>query len=370
MSATSTDKPPPSAPTVIEQVVLPGVHQLRSIRHDPSGNILAGAGMDGDVHRFEQRFEGWYQLLSLGGHDAWVTQVRWHPSDSLLFSSDSWGQLQCTELFAEDPARRNIHWKHKTAHDGWIRDLAISPDGTRLATCGRDRKVRVWNTDGKLLATKDCPEDQFAVSFAPCGGQVVHGGLKGHIALWDYGRNKTVREFDGSSFHTYHRIQDIGGLRTFGWMDSGKTLVAAGTKPETGATVQSSPLLAFYDSETGETRQEAVCGSNSQGYIEDIAIHPEGYVMAVASGSPGQGKLFFFNPSEGEPDTPPPAKPFYENTKIINPHSVSLHPDGRQFVVTSTNRGSNGNGRRLNKQGEYEGNTSPVHVFELASGST
>ena len=353
-------------PKVVEQTVLPGVAQLRSIRHGPSGNYLAAAGLDGMIYRFEQRIQGWYQLLSIGGHDAWVTQVRWHPRKFHLYSADSWGQLRCTELFPEDASKRTVHWKHKQAHDGWIRDLAVSPEGSHLATCGRDRKVRVWNTDGKLIATRESPEDVFVCSFAPCGGQIVYGDLKGHIALWDYAKDKTVREFDGSAFHTYHRIQDIGGLRIFAWMDDGKTLVAAGTKPESGATVQSSPLLVFYDAETGETRQEALCGSNNQGYVDDIAIHPDGYVMAVTSGTPGNGKLFFFKPGEGDTVTDSTAKPFYENTKVINPHSISLHPDGRQFVVTSTNKGSNGNGRRLNKDGEYEGNTSPVHVFELS----
>jgi hypothetical protein len=42
-----------------------------------------------------------------------------------------------------------------------------------------------------------------------------------------------------------------------------------------------------------------------------------------------------------------------------------MHPNGQLLAVTATNRGSNGNGRRLNKDGEYAGNTSPVHLFEL-----
>ena len=44
-----------------------------------------------------------------------------------------------------------------------------------------------------------------------------------------------------------------------------------------------------------------------------------------------------------------------------NPH----HPDGKQFALSSTNRASNGNGRRLDKEGNYVGNYSPVHVMQL-----
>ncbi len=41
------------------------------------------------------------------------------------------------------------------------------------------------------------------------------------------------------------------------------------------------------------------------------------------------------------------------------------HPDGKQFALSSTNRASNGNGRRLDKEGNYVGNYSPVHVMQL-----
>ena len=61
-----------------------------------------------------------------------------------------------------------------------------------------------------------------------------------------------------------------------------------------------------------------------------------------------------------------PQKPFYSHTKIANCHAVALHPDGRRYAVTATNRNSNGNGRRLDKEGKDPGNVSPVHVFDLA----
>ena len=40
------------------------------------------------------------------------------------------------------------------AHDGWLRALAVSPDGTKLATCGNDRLVKVWTVaDGMVAET-------------------------------------------------------------------------------------------------------------------------------------------------------------------------------------------------------------------------
>ena len=52
--------------------------------------------------------------------------------------------------------------------------------------------------------------------------------------------------------------------------------------------------------------------------------------MAVTSGSPGSGLLFLLDPAEKEA--------FHENKKMANCHALALHPDGKHFVVTSTNR--------------------------------
>ena len=53
-----------------------------------------------------------------------------------------------------------------------------------------------------------------------------------------------------------------------------------------------------------------------------------------------------------------------------NCHSLAVHPNGRRLAVTATNGGSNGNGRQLDKSGEYPGNWSPVHIWEMQAGMT
>jgi hypothetical protein len=58
-------------------------------------------------------------------------------------------------------------------------------------------------------------------------------------------------------------------------------------------------------------------------------------------------------------------EPFFTNTAVANCHSVTLHPDGKRFAVAAMNKASNGNGRQLTKDGQYLGNNSPVHLFEI-----
>ena len=51
----------------------------------------------------------------------------------------------------------------------------------------------------------------------------------------------------------------------------------------------------------------------------------------------------------------------------FNCHSIALHPDRKMFVVSATNRNSQGNGAVRDKAGAYLGNNSPLHVFEIVA---
>jgi WD40 repeat protein len=217
--------------------------------------------------------------------------------------------------------------------------------------------IRLWSAQGQLAAAHEHDEDIYAMTFAPEGQTVVFGDLHGNIRAWDFVAQKAGRDFDGKASYKLDYIQDIAGLRVLMFLDGGKTLAAAGTSPKNGATIQSVPLMLFFDFASGKPEREFRHGAPKDGFINDMAWHPDGYLLLATSGDPGSGKLQFLRPTESEP--------FYTNTDMANCHSVALHPDGKRFAVTATNRNSNGNGRPNNKDGRYPGNHSPIHFFEL-----
>jgi WD40 repeat protein len=75
--------------------------------------------------------------------------------------------------------------------------LAYSPDGTILASGGRNDPVRLWNAQtGQLLRT--LPEQMvFALAFSPDGNQLVTGGANKIVRLWDVANGKEVRHMKG-----------------------------------------------------------------------------------------------------------------------------------------------------------------------------
>ena len=79
--------------------------------------------------------------------------------------------------------------------------------------------------------------------------------------------------------------------------------------------------------------------------------------MAVTCGTPGTGQLLFVAPDADEP--------FFRDTKVANPHSLHFCSTRGLLCLTTTNKGSNGNGRRLDANGEYASNSTPIEFFRL-----
>lgn len=330
--------------------------QIYRGRYGPCGKFLIGGALDATVRRWDATDPAALKpLTSLTGHHGWVSAIAFSPKGQWLFTADSWGALRCWPYAEADPQPR---WAIDDAHDGWLRDIAVSPDGQTLATCGRDQLVRLFAAaDGRLLHTfEGHHEDVYTVAFSPDGDTVASGDERGVVKLWSVKDKKHLRDLDARSLHKLDRLQEVGGLRVLMFTDEGKTLLAAGTTPTRGATVQGTPTILHFDVKTGELRHTFQIGKANDGHVEDLALHPQGFLVGVTSGTPGSGRLFFVRPAD--------AAAFYDDTKLANSHAVALHPDAKRFAVFNTNNGSNGNGRKTDKDGNYVGNYSPVQVFE------
>jgi WD40 repeat protein len=332
--------------------------QLCVARFSPDGSRLFAGGCDSRVYRWDCSGEKPMDLPSWDNGGGWVQCVEFAPDGKTLFTADSWGSLQAWNSTDEEP---KPVWSRKDAHAGWIHGLAVSPDGQWLATACIYGTVRVWSAkDGNVKHTfaPEKPETEaFAVAFHPDGKSLVSGDVFGEVKQWDLATGKKVREFDAKPLFKEHRLQNVGGARVLLFDKDGKRLFVAGTQPKNGGNVQGVPTVLVFDWKTGKLTKKIEMGRTSDVYVCDLAWHPAGFLLAAISGNPGAGKIVLQRPEDD--------KPFFTTTKYANCHSLALHPGGKRFAVTSTNTGSNGNGRRL-KNGEYLGNHSPVHVFDFA----
>jgi WD40 repeat protein len=325
--------------------------QIIALNFNGDGSILAAVGYEPTVRRWSFDGKALTQLPSITGLHGWTTAVVFH--QSRLFCSDSWGELRACD------GEKTV-WMNEAAHDGWIRQISVAPDGKTIATCGNDRFVRIWDSaTGTKLAEHSHGEHVYAIGHHPTDQSIVFGDVRGQVELWDAGLKAQLRKFDASSIAMVWQMQDVGGLRFVRFIDGGKTLLAAGGIPTGGGNVTAStPSILFFDAASGKLTKTVKHGATKDGFIQALSQHPNGTLMAGCAGASGSGIVFLLDPTAD--------KPFYENTKLPNVLSLALHPDGKHFIITSTNRDNIGaNGISLLKDGSYANFTSPLHLFEV-----
>ena len=97
----------------------------------------------------------------MAGHPRMVNAVAWGSSEDVLISGDGGGILRWWNI------RSGTCIQLREAHQGAIQALRRSPDRTKLASCGNDGAIRLWDLHtGAYLQTlrRDRPYERMDIS--------------------------------------------------------------------------------------------------------------------------------------------------------------------------------------------------------------
>jgi WD40 repeat protein len=167
---------------------LPGISATgASLNLSPNGQQLAAGYFNGAL-RVWNLADG--KATDVTGHKAGITAVRFNPAGDQIATS---GMDNTIQIWANPPAAMPA--KTLAGSTRWVRDLAYTPDGTRLVSVGDDRNVRIWNlADGKVLHTLAGHTDWvLAVSVRGDGHLAATGGYDRTIRLWDLDKGALVK---------------------------------------------------------------------------------------------------------------------------------------------------------------------------------
>jgi WD40 repeat protein/uncharacterized caspase-like protein len=213
--------------------VISGIpNALETVAISPDGQrIVAGLGWDRNTGAAERgKFEMWDTssgklLMAFRGHGGGVNRPAFKGIGVVAFSPDgarivTGGDADGTSTNAPIGNGKLRFWDPATgqllrsidAHYYAITSLAISPDGSRIATgSGYDQvtqgrlitsiqTLRIWDAkSGKMLHSIGPNAAVNAVAFSPDGQQVLSGSDDNQLILWDGASGQIVRRFDGHS---------------------------------------------------------------------------------------------------------------------------------------------------------------------------
>jgi WD40 repeat protein/serine/threonine protein kinase len=91
-----------------------------------------------------------------------------------------------------------------SGHEGAVFKAAFSPDSRFLASCSRDRTVRVWQIDsGKCQVLRGHTDEVYAIAFHPDGTRLATAGRDGAVWLWDLARGEEVVRLPGHKSYVW-----------------------------------------------------------------------------------------------------------------------------------------------------------------------
>jgi WD40 repeat protein len=193
------------------------------------------------------------------------------------------------------------------AHQGWVRDLVLLSDGTRLASVGDDMLVKVWEADtGKLVRAleghaKETPQGHvtalYAVAVSSDGKFLASGDRHGQVFVWEADTGKQAQKFEVPVLYTYdprQRKRSIGGIRSLAFSRDGNFLAAGGIGQVNNVDGLSGPAtIEVWDWRKPE-RRFATRAQDHKGLVNALLFHPDGAWLIGAGGGGDNGFVAFW----------------------------------------------------------------------------
>ena len=115
---------------------------VTALEFSPDGKYFASGDRNGGLHVWDA--ESGSPMFSLGGHSGQISAISWRADSQLVASASEDNTVRIWEL------KEGKQVKSWTAHGGGVTAMEFRRDGN-LVTGGRDKLVKLWDGNGKML---------------------------------------------------------------------------------------------------------------------------------------------------------------------------------------------------------------------------
>ncbi len=320
-------------------------HPLTTLRVDATSRYVASGAQDLDVQLWKLD-DGTRHTLK--GHNSWVRSIDFSADGNQLYTACWAGVVKMWDLSHDIPEMaRSIQ-----THQGSTRWVRVSPDGKRLATCGNDLLVKVWNIDdGKLEQQFEGHQRHvYGVDFHPNGKHLVSQDLMGVVLIWDLSSGEKQRTIDASMMTGYDKkfAADMGGARDIQFSADGSLLASAGiTKVTNSFAGIQDPIIVIFDWKTGKAIRQLRAADKFKGIAWGIRFHPQGFTIGAGAEKSGKGQLWFYRSEKEESFHTFEMKSAARALDLVGDHRLAVaHADGyvRLYQMTDPAPASEGGG--------------------------
>jgi WD40 repeat protein/serine/threonine protein kinase len=196
------------------------------------------------------------ELQTFRGHTNWVDALAISPNGSLLASASKDGTIRLWDVHSGKELRT------LPGHLLRIFRIAFSPDGTRLAAPCLDNTICLWNvaTGKNVLTLRGHTDIVVSVAMSPDGSRLASASADKSIKVWDLATGQAVLTLQG---HT-----DL--CCDTGFSLDGKRIISTGQDQR----------IRIWDAITGDP---VATLDNHSGWVTHLAISPSGERFATAS---------------------------------------------------------------------------------------